>query len=85
MVDVANVKPLLLTWFAVISVRLTLLASIAWLAHALVATHRVMANSTIAARTLHTFVDVDLTSLSYWGRKGQALITLFSKHRKVRG
>lgn len=76
-------KHLFLTWFAVIGVCLTLLASIAWQAHALVATHGIMANSTIAARALHTFIDIDLTSLSYWGREGQVLITLFSKHRQV--
>lgn len=71
MVDVANVKHLFLTWFAVISVCLTLLASVAWQAHALVATHCIVANSTIAARALHTFIDIELTSLSYWGRKGE--------------
>lgn len=55
---------LFLTWFAVISVCLTLLATIAWLAHALVATHCVMANGTIAAWALHTFVDINLTCLT---------------------
>lgn len=68
MVEVANAKRLFRTWFAVISVCLTLLASIAWQAHALVATHCIMANSTIAARALHAFIDINLTRLSYWAR-----------------
>ena len=52
------------TWFAVVNVRLTLLARIAWLALALVAAHHVMANCTIAAWALHTFVDINLTCLT---------------------
>ena len=55
---------LFLTWFAVVSVRLTLLPGVTWLTLALVASHGVMANSTIAARTLHTLVDIDLTGLT---------------------
>lgn len=55
---------LFLTWFAVICVCLTPLASIAWLAHTLVATHCVVANGTVAARGLHTFIDIDFTCLT---------------------
>lgn len=55
---------LILTWFTVICVYLTLMASIAWLANALVATHCVMANGAIAAWVLHTFVDVKFTCLT---------------------
>ncbi len=53
-----------LTWFAVISVCLTLLARVTWLTLALVATLSVMANSTIATWALHTFVDINLTCLT---------------------
>lgn len=67
--EIRNGEGLFLTWFAVVSVCLTLLASVTWLALALVATHGVMANSTIAARALHTFVDVNLTSLTLRGRE----------------
>lgn len=66
---IRNGESLFLTWFAVVSVCLTLLASVTWLALALVATHSVMANSTIAARALHAFVDVNLTSLTLRGRE----------------
>lgn len=59
-----NGANLFLTWFAVISVSLTLLASVTWLALALVTTHNVMANSTIAAWALYTFVDINLTCLT---------------------
>lgn len=52
------------TWFAVVDVSLTLLASVTRLAFTLVATHSVMANPTIAAWALHTFVDVKLTCLT---------------------
>lgn len=55
---------LFLTWFAVISVCLTLLASVSWLALALVASHCVMANGAIAAWALDTFIDINLTSLT---------------------
>lgn len=64
-------------WFAVISVCLTLLASVTRLALALVATHSVVANSPIAAWTLHTFVDIDLTCLtlpSFRADAGEALV-----------
>lgn len=55
---------LFLTWFAVVDVCLTLLTRVTRLALALVATHSVMANGTIAAWALHTFVDIDLTCLT---------------------
>lgn len=55
---------LFLTWFAVIGVCLTLLTGVAWLAFALVATHSVMANGTVAARTLHALVDVNFACLT---------------------
>lgn len=55
---------LFLTWFAVIRVCLTPLASIARLAHTLVATHCVVANGTIAARGFHTFIDINFTGLT---------------------
>lgn len=55
---------LFLTWLAVVCVCLTPLACIARLAHALVATHCVVANGTIAARGLHTFIDIDFTCLT---------------------
>lgn len=59
-----NGEKLSLTWFAVISVCLTPLASVAWLALTLVASHGVMANSAIAAWALHTFIDINLTCLT---------------------
>lgn len=65
-----HVQTLILTWFTVISVYLTLMASIAWLANALVATHCVMANGAIAAWVLHTFVDVNLTCLTLRDERG---------------
>lgn len=64
---------LFLTWLAVIGVCLTLLANVAWLAHALVCTHCVTANSTIEAWVFHTFIDVDLTCLTLKGIKKKAI------------
>lgn len=64
-------------WFAVVSVGLTLLAGVTWLALALVAPHGVMAHSTVAARALHTFVDIYLTCLtlpSFGADAGEALV-----------
>lgn len=55
---------LLLTGFAVVRVRLTPLTGVARLAHALVATHRVLANSTVATRGLDAFIDVNFTCLT---------------------
>lgn len=57
------------TWLAVVNVRLTLLARVTWQALALVATHSVVANGTIAAWALHTLVDIDLTCLTLRLRK----------------
>lgn len=53
-----------LTWLAVINVSLTLLARVTRLAFALVATHGVEAKRSVAARALHTFVDINLTCLT---------------------
>lgn len=74
-----NGTNLFFTWFAVIGVCLTLLASVTWLALALVATHSVMANSTIATWALHTLIDINLTCLTLRQKivKGR-LITLSS-------
>lgn len=65
----SNGDNLFLTWFAVIGVCLTLLASVTWLTLALVATHSVLAYSTVTAWALHTFVDINLTSLTLRGRE----------------
>lgn len=70
-----------LTWFAVIDVRFTLLASVTCLALALVATHGVEAHSTIAARMFYTFVYVDFTRLTCCLRKQELWkLTDMQKH-----
>lgn len=64
-------------WFAVINVCLTLLASVTWLALALVATHSVEAKGTIAAWAFHAFIDINLTCLALptlRANTGEALI-----------
>lgn len=61
----------MLTGFAVVRVCLTPLTSVAWLAHALVAAHRVLADSTIAAWGLDAFIDVNFTRLTFDTFKGK--------------
>lgn len=64
-------------WFTVINISFTLLAGVTWLAFALVTTHGVVTQSTIATRTLHTLVDVNLTCLtlpSFRADAGKALV-----------
>ena len=54
-----------LTWFAVIDVCLTLLASVTWLALALVAAHSVEAKTVVTAWAYHAFIDINLTCLAF--------------------
>lgn len=57
-------KNLVLTWFAVVNVNLTLQASVPWLAQALVTPHCVVTNGSIVAWVFHTLIDVNLTCLT---------------------
>lgn len=65
----------ILTGFAVISVNLTLQASVTWLAQALVTTHCVVTNSSIAAWVFHTLIDVNLTRLALKEKRDNVNIT----------
>lgn len=62
-----------LTWFAVVHVGLALLARVTRLALALVAPHRVEAGCPITTGTLHAFVDVYLTCLSFTTKREKQL------------
>lgn len=68
-ISIQRWKNLILTRFAVIGVDLTLEASVARLAQALVTAHCVVTNGGVAAWVFHTLVDVDLTRLTLKGKR----------------
>lgn len=68
-------KNRILTGFAVISVNLTLEASVTRLAKALVTTHCVMTNGSIATWAFHTLIDVNLTCLTLKEKRDKVNIT----------
>lgn len=59
-----------LTGLAVVDVGLTVAASVAWLAVALVAANRVLTDGAIETWGFHTLVDINLTGLTCNNRKG---------------
>lgn len=62
-----------LTWLAVVDVGIAVAASVACFAVAAVAPICVLARGAISTGAFHTFVDVNLTCLTYKRKGGKAL------------